>query len=113
MEERPDPPPQVADEWSNDQWIEWLNRTDEENSGLEAAAVVTPLARAARSRGGQALGGAMLGLAQAIYGPEERRPPLVVESAEPDPDDPLELHLDFEHPERSFVVLKPSVEPTE
>jgi hypothetical protein len=99
-------PPADAEAWTDAQWIAWLNATDliglEDSDGQP----VTRAGRAVHSPGGRALGQSMLGLAYAIYGRPEEKPAIVVgASSEPVPDAPFTLHLDVDHPERSFVVL--------
>lgn len=100
-------PPADADEWSNEQWIEWLTATDADLAPADQPTPATRLGRATRSAGGQLLGGAMTGLAQALYGPRSEKPAIVVEAGEPHDDQPIELHLDEDHPEKSYVVLRP------
>lgn len=106
MEQKPELPPANADEWSDEQWIDWLKTTDTDASPTDEGSQVKSLERIARSTGGQVLGSAMVGLAQAIYGHPEERPAIVAEAGEPETDQALELHLDFDQPDRSFVVLK-------
>ena len=49
----------------------------------------------------------MLGLAEAIYGPKDEDQVIIVEGAgEPEDDDPFNVQLDFEHPERSQIVFR-------
>lgn len=105
MEREFESPPADADEWSNEQWIKWLEATDEAAVGSVDAAPAAAPAPLARSTGGQVIGNAMIGLAQALYGRQKPRPVIVVERGEPE-DDLLELHLDFDHPEDSYVVLR-------
>jgi hypothetical protein len=55
---------------------------------------------------GRLLGAAMTGAEEAIFGPKEERPG-VYQDANGDPpgDQPFELLLDPEHPERSMVIV--------
>jgi hypothetical protein len=63
--------------------------------------------RIARSAGGQLLAAAMLGLRDALEGRPREEVPIVVDApGEPHPPDEFDLQLDFEHPERSRVVLR-------
>jgi hypothetical protein len=66
-----------------------------------------PLPKIARSAAGEVLAAAMFGLRDALEGPRKEQEAVVVEApGEPhDPEDFL-LELDFEHPERSRVVLR-------
>jgi hypothetical protein len=52
------------------------------------------------------LGAAMRGLDEGMFGKKEQTE-IVSErgDGEPDPDRPLDVFLDFDHPERSVVVL--------
>lgn len=52
------------------------------------------------------LGAAMTGLDQAMFGPKEERPGVVVDApGEPPNHLPFDILLDPEHPERSVVVF--------
>lgn len=113
MEQEPEIPPQNADEWSDQQWINWLKATDAVKSTDDQPRPATTGGRVAHSTSGQLLGSAMAGLARALYGPQEEKPAIVVESGEPENDQAIELHLDFEHPDRSFIVLRSDSEPTQ
>ncbi|HVW32009.1 MAG TPA: hypothetical protein VHL53_05680 [Acidimicrobiia bacterium] len=54
----------------------------------------------------QILAAAMLGLDQAIFGPKEQRPGVVIDAPGDPPNDlPFEILLDPDHPERSIVVF--------
>jgi hypothetical protein len=99
----PDGPPRDAGDWTDEQWIEWLKKTDVEYDTRP----VTAIGRMTRSSGGSALGQAMLGMANAIYGRQDNEIVIVVEgSSQPDEDEPFAIHLDPEHPERSVVVVR-------
>ncbi len=98
-------PPENADEWSDQQWIDWLTATDDAVAPPGRAIPVTRAGRVTHSAGGQLLGAAMIGLARAIYGRQEDRPAVVVESGEPDDGGLASVHLDLEQPDRSYVLL--------
>jgi hypothetical protein len=52
------------------------------------------------------LGAAMTGLDEAMFGPKEERPGVVVDApGEPPNDLPFDILLDPNHPERSIVVF--------
>jgi hypothetical protein len=52
------------------------------------------------------LGAAMTGVEEAIYGPKEERPGVYQDANGDPPDDqPFEVLLDPEHPERSMVIV--------
>ena len=107
MKEELERPPANADEWSDQQWIDWLRATDGDALAAARTTSVTTVSRVAHSAGGQILGTAMIGLARALYGREQEKPAVIAESAEPGTDQPFELHLDFDHPEQSLASLKP------
>jgi len=98
----PGTPPDDAEAWTEEQWIAWLEATDDPaGSGGPGRAS----RRLRDSRPASMLGAAMLGLHDVIYGrPDEA---VIVADAGGDPpgDDLPELHLDPEHPERSEVVI--------
>lgn len=96
-------PPADAEEWSDEQWLAWLAATDGEAPPTSTPA--TRLGRLTRSPAGSALGNAMTGMADALYGPRRDEVAVVAEApGEPPGDDPFEVRLDPEHPERSQVV---------
>lgn len=104
----PTEPPADAELWSDAQWIAWLKATDQEPLTGGDRPPVTLVGRAVHSAGGRVLGQSMVGLAYALYGRPDDKPAIVVgASSEPEPDLPFTLHLDVDHPERSFVVLAP------
>lgn len=108
MSEPPLPPPESAG-WTDEEWIAWLDATDEGSADPEdAAEPVSPsgaMGRLAHSGGGQVLGAAMLGMARAIFGDEPEEVQAVAEApGQPEEDEPG-LHLDAEDPSRSRYVL--------
>jgi hypothetical protein len=98
-------PPSDAEDWTDEQWLEWLVATDDAGTadGVEPQGPVTSVGRLKASSGGQILGNAMSGLAAALSGEKEDQ--VMVVEAPSDPEDESTVHLDFEHPERSRVVL--------
>lgn len=105
-----DEPPADPEEWTPDQWIAWLKATDEANDHASEQARPGPsttMGRIVSSGGGQVLGSAMLGMAQAIYGVEDDEVVQVVKAnTELDDDEPFVVHLDPDHPERSTVTFR-------
>ena len=102
----PGGPPADAQDWTDEQWLAWLRATDDPADEDLQPAGPQP-GRLATSSGGRVLGTAMLGLAQAMYGP--RRDEIVIEQERPtDPpgDDEVEVHLDTKHPERSTAIVR-------
>jgi hypothetical protein len=104
-------PPDDPDDWTNEQWIAWLNETDADAIADRNNPPATVAGRVVHSSAGQVLGQTMIGLAQAIYGPRRRAPIVIKASSEPDEDRAFSLHLDFDSPEDSTVVLHPDREP--
>jgi hypothetical protein len=106
-------PPLDPNEWTDEQWLEWLKATDDvpfDELGESVSEVVT---RIVQSTPGQVIGLAMLGMAQAIYGRQDDEVIIVVEgSGEMTDDEPFAVRLDFDHPESSSVEFKPGASPT-
>lgn len=97
-------PPDDAEEWSDEQWLDWLNDTDPAAIGEPPA---RPPAARPRSTGSQMLYAAMFGLHEVIYGTQEEV--TVLEEAGGEPDEPrgLEVHVEPDSPETSTVVVRP------
>jgi hypothetical protein len=107
--DRPVTPPADPEEWTDDQWLAWLADTDD----VVGDPVRRPTGRVTRTSGGQVLGNAMLGVANALYGREAPRVVVVAEAPGRPEDDPFDLQLDPDHPDRSVVVVrKPPRHPT-
>ena len=101
----PDAPPEDPEAWTAEQWISWLEATD------DLAAHVPPGAAGPRHwskrRPAGMLGAAMLGLHEVIYGRHDDEIVIVADAGgEPPGDDLPEVHLDPEHPERSEVIVR-------
>jgi len=101
----PGGPPEDAESWTDEEWISWLEATDlpgasgQDDSGH-------PRHRR-QGRAASALGAAMLGLHEVIYGPSRDEIVIVVDAGgEPPGDDLPEVHLDPEFPGRSAVVVR-------
>jgi hypothetical protein len=97
-------PPSDPESWSDEQWLTWLKATDDDP---EVGGAATPVSfRVTHSAGGQALGDAMRGLANAMYGPKDQDLIIVSEAGgQPEDDEPFVVHLDRDHPERSTAVF--------
>ena len=108
-----DEPPVDPEEWTPEQWIAWLKATDEANDPASQATrpgPATTMGRVVSSGGGQVVGSAMLGMAQAIYGVEEDEVVQVVKAnTDLDDDELFVVHLDPDHPERSTVTYREAV----
>jgi hypothetical protein len=97
-------PPPDEDDWSDDQWLAWLRET----AGDDPAPPPGTVARRppSRSFGLTILAGGLIGVQEALYGPREEEPTLVVEAREPGPDE-MEVHLDEDDVAASWVRMPP------
>jgi hypothetical protein len=104
-------PPLDPEQWTDEQWLAWLKATDGDGDDTSTHAPASVAHRVVHSVGAQMLGQAMLGLAQAIYGPKEEEVVIVAEgTSEPVDDEPFAVNLNLEHPEQSRVTFKSDVE---
>ena len=100
-------PPADPEEWTDEQWIEWLTSTDVTGEEPEES-ISAVVNRVVRSAPGQVLGQAMIGMAKAIYGRPDDDVVVVVKGAgELAEDEPFAVRLDPEHPERSTITFRP------
>ena len=99
MEQPPDDP----DAWSDEQWIAWLDATEDE-AGTEERVFAPRLS----SPAGVVLGAAMMGLEKGMYGDVEK-PEIVIEVAAKGRDDGTRIELDPDDPSASTVVVSTSV----
>ena len=60
-------PPLNADDWTDDQWIEWLKQQDGADD-IQEEPIPGPMNRLVHTSGGQAVGSAMMALWQIYYG---------------------------------------------
>jgi hypothetical protein len=105
-------PPADPEQWTDEQWLSWLEATDDDEGTEKSAPPVTRGARLARSTGGSVLGAAMLGLGNAFYGPRDDDVVTVQEAnGDTEDDDPVSVYLDHDHPERSYAVLRQAKAP--
>jgi hypothetical protein len=92
-------PPEDPDDWTEEQWREWLaNAPPDPETGR-----AHPLTRVISTPSGSMLGAAMAGLDQAIFG-ERPKAEVVVEAADPGQDDG-EVELDLDDPAASRIHL--------
>jgi hypothetical protein len=90
-------PPEDADDWSEEQWREWLaNAPPDPDTGK-----AHPLSRVVS--GGSVLGAAMTAVDEALFG--ERRKAEIVAEVPGDALDDGELELDLDDPARSRIAL--------
>ncbi len=96
-----DEPPQDPDDWTEEQWREWLvNAPPDPETGR-----AHPLSRARTTAGGLVLGAAMFGLEAAIYG--ERPKVEIVAEADASGLDLGDIELDPDDPASSRMTLPP------
>lgn len=103
-------PPEDPEEWTDEQWLAWLAEQDAAagvETGEDAPAEPPSRRIPTDSFAAQIVGGAMRGLADALYGPHKKDVEIVSEAPGDPLDDPLELHLDPDHPEDSTAVIRP------
>ncbi len=99
-------PPLDPEDWSDDQWIEWLKSTDIDAGDEPTESPVTRVGRAVHSAGGHALGQAMLGLSYGLYGRRDDEVVVVVQAPSGSGDDEeFTVRLDPNDPERSFLLV--------
>ena len=94
-------PPDDADDWTEEQWREWLAHAPADPDAGRAH----PLTRAAASNSGVVLGSAMLGLDQAIFG--EKPKVEVVAEAEASGEGDDDIDLDPADPSASHITVTP------
>ena len=79
----------------------------------DAPAPARPIDRFHRSAAGSVIAAGMFGLRDALEGrPEKDEPAVVVDAPSKLHDGPVDVQLDFEHPERSRVVIRRPPEST-
>lgn len=98
-----DVPPEDAENWSDDEWIAWLETTDYDSGDNQPE---TSAPRKARSVGTQMLASVMLGFHEMIYGKPDDQQVQVAPSPDPLPeDDDIEVTLDPDDPANSEVRI--------
>jgi hypothetical protein len=105
-------PPADPEAWTDEQWLEWLRATDGSGfggaDGDEGSDPGTKMTAFTQRPGARALGAAMLGLRNAMYGRPDDEIVVVADAGGDPPGSETELHelhLDPDHPERSEVVV--------
>jgi hypothetical protein len=100
-------PPSDPDEWTDEQWLEWLKATDGVFLDEPEESISEVVQRIVQSTPGQVIGQAMLGMAQAMYGQRDNEVVIVIEAnGEKVDEEPFAIRLDFDNPERSLVQFK-------
>lgn len=105
-------PPADPEAWTDEEWLEWLRATDGEGFGGgdgEDDGTPTRMTAFTRRPTGRAIGAAMIGLRNAIYGVKDDEIVIVADAGGDPPSDPdlHDVHLDPDHPERSEVIVHP------
>ena len=95
-------PPEDADAWSDAEWIEWLDSTDDDG----APQPYVPSKPKSRSVGGQMLGAAMLGFAEIFYGKREEKQVEVAPAPGPPDDEDITVILDADDPANSEIKFR-------
>ena len=90
-------PPLDPEDWTHEEWTEWLQAIEDEPDD-------EPLPRRRRSTGGSAMGAAMMGLQQAMYG-KVAKPEMVIEAEADGQDDGLVV-LDPDDPSASTITIR-------
>lgn len=108
-----DQPPVDPQDWTDEQWLAWLDETDHEaaeQSDIEAAEARHTVGERVRSSpAARGMGGAMVALHEIFYKPKEDEVVIVASAAGEPPDpDALELDLDPDHPEASTARIPAS-----
>jgi hypothetical protein len=103
-------PPADPEAWTDEEWLAWLRATDGAGFGGgdgDEACTGTRMTAFTRRPGAKALGAAMIGLRNAMYGVPEDEVVVVADAAGDPPNDDLhDVRLDPDHPERSEVVVR-------
>jgi len=93
-------PPQDPDDWTEEQWLEWLAHAPQDPESGHAH----PLTRVTHSSSGTVLGIAMSAMDEAIFG-ERHKAEIVAEIPGDSLDDGI-LELDLEDPARSRIAVE-------
>jgi hypothetical protein len=96
-----DAPPLDPDDWTDDQWMEWLRAnetTDDDDRRVYAPKLSSPVSTV--------VGAAMMGLQKGIYGDIEK-PEVVIEIDASGQDDGVKVVLDPDDPSQSTIVVRP------
>jgi len=101
-------PPENPEDWTDEQWIAWLEATDSDTTDQpDPERPATVGARVIRSAGGTVLGAAMTGVAEIFYENQEPDVVVVAEVPEGTDDQSFNVTLDPNFPERSVVTFRP------
>ena len=101
--------PEDPEDWTDEQWIAWLEEAEAEERQRVEEDPERPTLPSWRKApiATQFLAVSMLAMHDVFYGKREE-PAIVVDAAgDPPGDEPLDVHLDPEHPEESVVIVRP------
>lgn len=101
--------PDDPEEWTDEQWLLWLEEGDAAERADAAAGPDRPTLPSWRKGpvAAQFLAASMLAIGDAIYGPREE-PAIVVQApGEPPGDEGFDVKLDPERPDESVIVVRP------
>jgi hypothetical protein len=97
-----DAPPFDPDDWTDEQWMEWLRATETDDD--DHPRVYAPKLS---SSAATVLGAAMMGLQKGMYGDIEK-PEVVIEIDADGQDDGVKVVLDPDDPSQSTIVVRPN-----
>ncbi|HUP69259.1 MAG TPA: hypothetical protein VM142_05525 [Acidimicrobiales bacterium] len=106
-----DQPPADPQDWTDEQWLEWLEATDGQaavpgDEGDRAGERPTVRDRVRSSPAARGMGGAMIALHEIFYKPKDDEVVIVAQAGGDPPDpDALDLDLDPDHPEASTATI--------
>ena len=95
-----DAPPFDPDDWTDEQWMEWLRATEVEGDDprVYAPRLSSPVSTV--------LGAAMMGLQKGMYGDVEK-PEVIIEVDANGQDDGIKVVLDPDDPTQSTIIVRP------
>ncbi len=96
-------PPFDPDDWSDEQWMEWLRATTTSRPRERTGA---SMRRDSSSAGATVLGAAMMGLQKGMYGDIDK-PEVTIEADADGQDDGIKVVLDPDDPSQSTIVVPP------
>jgi hypothetical protein len=96
--------PDDPNDWSDEEWIAWLEAGDAENPVDNDRPVLPSWRKGPVAL--QFLAASMTAVGEAIYGKKEQ-PAIVIQApGDPGEDDGLDVHLDHDHPEESVAIIR-------
>lgn len=101
--------PDDPESWTDEEWLAWLAEGDEEERRRRDAEPDRPSLPSWRKApiATQFLAVSMLAMHDVFYGQREEPAIVIDASGDPPGDEPVDVHLDPEHPEESVVIIRP------